>query len=60
MVREMRKSSVARTAGRAGIGESLVKTTEEPVAWMAVHGQLAGQDALRDATTATEVRGLPS
>jgi hypothetical protein len=42
------------------MGESLVKTTDEPTAWIAVQGQLVPQTAFRDATTEGEVRGEPS
>ena len=48
----MRYASLASSAGRLGIGESPVKTTTEPTACTAVHGQFAVHDRFSDMTTA--------
>jgi hypothetical protein len=42
------------------MGESLVKTTDEPTARIIVHGQFAGHAAISELTTFTDVSGVPS
>jgi hypothetical protein len=42
------------------MGDSPVKTMDEPTAWIVAHGQFAVQDVDNEATTAVEVSGVPS
>src|SRR4051794_20750048 len=56
----MRNPSPASNAGSTGMGESLVNTIDPPRARTASHGQLFGHEAFSEATTFTEVTGVPS
>ena len=56
----MRYVLLASSAGRLGIGESPVKTTVEPTARTAVHGQLAVHAVFSAMATASAFSGEPS
>ena len=59
-VSAMRYASLASNAGKFGIGESLVKTTTEPTARTAVHGQFALHECSAPSPRQTTFSGEPS
>ncbi len=56
----IRNAPPASSAGKFGIGESLVNTTSGPTALTAPHGQSEEQEVINDATTDAGVNAEPS